>query len=142
MLQSEIGADTSVHANPHTIPHFLWLKWEAELHRKFIRLIPVDINLVDLVWRDRPAANQEPIRIHPVKYAGETWQSKIERLRSHLVSARCDSIVVTSLTEIAYILNLRGNDLPHTPVFKVKLYHHNIHTSFVFKLIERKFAFF
>lgn len=106
-------------ADPHTVPHFLWIQWESELYRKFIRLVKVNRNLVDMVWEGRPQPTEDVIRVHSLNYAGEKWQKKIETLRAHLVTERCDAIVVTSLTEIAYMLNLRGNDLPHTPVFKV-----------------------
>lgn len=66
-----------------------------------------------------------------MKYAGERWISKIGTLRSNLSALNCDAMVVTSLTEIAYILNLRGNDIPYTPVFKVKF---KILKKFVFSL--------
>lgn len=59
--------------------------------------------------------------MHPQIYAGEKWESKFDKLRAHLATYRADAIVLTSLTEVAYMLNLRGNDLPYTPVFKVKL---------------------
>lgn len=76
-------------------------------------------NLVDEIWHARPSPNSEPIRVHPIQYAGEKWQSKVSTIRSTLVSSRSDAIIVTSLTDIAYTLNLRGEDLPYTPVFKV-----------------------
>lgn len=106
-------------ADPRTVPHKMWLEWEELLQLKFIRLIRLNHNLIDLVWLDRPKENTEVIKVHPIKYAGEKWQSKIQTLRKHLVDEQCDAIIVTSLTEIAYLLNVRGNDLPYTPVFKV-----------------------
>lgn len=108
-------------ADPRTVPHKVWLEWEAKLQLKFIRLIPLTHNLIDLVWLHRPKENTEIIQVHPIKYAGEKWQSKIQTLRKHLVDEQCDAIIVTSLTEIAYLLNVRGNDLPYTPVFKVEI---------------------
>lgn len=76
-------------------------------------------NLVDEIWHNRPTPKSEAIRVHPTQYAGEKWQSKVSTIRSTLVSSRSDAIIVTSLTEIAYALNLRSEDLPYTPVFKV-----------------------
>lgn len=110
-------------ADPRTVPHKKWLEWEDKLQLKFIRLIRLNHNLIDLVWLDRPKENTEVIKVHPIKYAGEKWQSKIQTLRKHLVDEQCDAIIVTSLTEIAYLLNVRGNDLPYTPVFKVDKKH-------------------
>lgn len=76
-------------------------------------------NLIDAVWLNRPPPNTKVIKVQEKIYAGEPWQSKIKTLREKLVDDHCDAIIVTSLTEIAYLLNLRGNDLPYTPVFKV-----------------------
>lgn len=101
------------------MPHKVWIEWEAKLQLKFIRLIRMNRNLIDLVWINRPPQNTELIKVHPLVYAGEKWQSKIEKLRKHLAKEHCDAMIVTSLTEIAYLLNLRGTDFPYTPVFKV-----------------------
>ncbi len=73
------------------------------------------------MWKDRPAPTAGTIFVQPLFFAGEKWQTKIMSLRSRLVETRSDAIIVTSLTEIAYLLNLRSNDLAHTPVFKVDL---------------------
>lgn len=75
-----------------------------------------------MVWIDRPKPPADLLEVHPVTYAGEKWQSKVESLRAQLVEERCDAIVISELTDIAYLLNLRGRDLPHTPVFKVRIY--------------------
>lgn len=86
---------------------------------KYVRLIRLNQNLVDCVWKNRPEANINAVQVQPLAYAGETWQSRIHTLRDRLIADRCDAIVITSLTEIAYLLNLRGDDVPYTPVFKV-----------------------
>lgn len=77
-----------------------------------------DFNLVDEVWGEtRPKAPVKPIRVHDIKYAGVDVNSKISSLRSGLVEAGCNAIVITMLDEIAWMLNLRGDDIPHSPVF-------------------------
>lgn len=99
------------------------MQWEAELYVKYIQLIRLNQNLVDCVWKNtnvvRPEPNTNVVQVQALTYAGETWQSKVHALRERLAIDRCDAIVITSLTEIAYLLNLRGNDVPYTPVFKV-----------------------
>lgn len=50
-----------------------------------------------------------------------SWQEKVATLRGHLKLHRCDAMVVTSLTEIAYLLNLRGGDFRYVPVFRAYL---------------------
>ncbi|CAK9187567.1 unnamed protein product [Ilex paraguariensis] len=76
-----------------------------------------DFNLVDQVWKEsRPKPPSKPIRVHDVKYAGLDVSSKLSSLRSELIDAGSAGIVVSMLDEVAWLLNLRGNDVPHSPV--------------------------
>lgn len=106
-------------ADPRTIPHRLWMEWESLFQLKFIRLVRLSQNLIDNVWTERVPDSSAQIKVQPLEHAGEKWQSKVQTLRKHLLKENCDAMIITSLTEIAYLLNLRGNDLPYTPVFKV-----------------------
>ncbi|XP_010255999.2 PREDICTED: probable Xaa-Pro aminopeptidase P [Nelumbo nucifera] len=76
-----------------------------------------DLNLVDEIWKEsRPKLPQKPIRVHNIKYAGVDVSSKLSSLRSDLVEVGCSAIVISMLDEVAWLLNLRGNDVPHSPV--------------------------
>lgn len=59
----------------------------------------------------------ESIRIHPIDFAGRSLTSKIKYLRSMLLKKGCCCTVISKLDEIAWILNLRGSDIPCNPVF-------------------------
>lgn len=74
------------------------------------------INLVDEIWKDRPAPPCQPVRLHELKYAGVDVIWKLSWLRFQLANAGCSSIVITKLDEIAWLLNVRGRDVPHSPV--------------------------
>ncbi|BGP10131.1 hypothetical protein JCM10049v2_006014 [Rhodotorula toruloides] len=81
-------------------------------------------NLVDQIWHDRPSRTQKPIHVHPLKFTGKSAKAKIADLRSYLSSnfptaenSPSPSYLVTSLTAIAWLLNLRGGDIAHNPVF-------------------------
>lgn len=77
-----------------------------------------DFNLVDKIWGgSRPKPPVKPIRVHDIKYAGVDVSSKLSSLRSALAEAGCTAIVITMLDEVAWLLNLRGDDIPHSPVF-------------------------
>lgn len=100
----------------------MWMRWETELNYNDRRLVKINHNLVDLVWfRNKPNYSNNSIQVHETEYSGEKWQIKINKLRHKIASIGCDAMVVTSLTEIAYILNLRGTDIPYLPVFKAYL---------------------
>ncbi|XP_312988.6 xaa-Pro aminopeptidase 1 [Anopheles gambiae] len=121
-LLSELSPEARVGADPQLVPHHAWKALETELSADYIRMVPINRNLVDMIWGGRrPAPRSGAIKVHPVRFAGERWDSKVARLRANLTAMRCDGMIVTSLTEVAYLLNLRGSDIPHVPVFKAYL---------------------
>lgn len=69
------------------------------------------------IWKDRPAVPDHKIEVHPMKYAGETAQSKIRRVRTALCGMGADGMLVSALDDIAWLLNLRGSDVHCNPVF-------------------------
>lgn len=76
-----------------------------------------DPNLVDEIWgQSRPKPPKKPIRVHDLKYSGLDVASKMSSLRSQLVDSGSSAIVISMLDEIAWLLNLRGSDVPHSPV--------------------------
>ncbi|RDI60699.1 aminopeptidase P family protein [Microvirga subterranea] len=79
-------------------------------------LAPVDINLVDVIWVDRPALPQAPVRPHPGQYAGEDAPSKLERIRKKMTEAKVDALVISDPHNLAWSFNLRGGDVGHTPL--------------------------
>ena len=69
------------------------------------------------VWENRPPLPKYKINIQPPEYAGESCRSKIQRLLARAAEADCDAMLITALDEIAWTLNLRGNDVECNPVF-------------------------
>ncbi|KPM36894.1 putative Xaa-Pro aminopeptidase P [Neonectria ditissima] len=81
-------------------------------------LLPIEENLVDLVWATaRPARPCELVSIQPDRLAGESVQNKLTKLRQELEKKHSPGFVVSMLDEIAWLFNLRGNDIPFNPVF-------------------------
>ena len=74
-------------------------------------------DLVDLVWADRPALSCEPVWELDVKYAGLTRREKLAMVRGKMKEMGASVFVIPSLDEVAWLLNLRGNDVLFTPVF-------------------------
>ncbi len=73
-------------------------------------------DLVDLLWSDRPVLSHEPLYILDEAVAGESVTSKIKRLRDAMEEHDADVHIVTTLDDIAWILNIRGNDVLYNPV--------------------------
>ena len=76
--------------------------------------INTDIDLMDEVWADRPSLPKNKVELYDDAYNGEPAQSKIARI---LEKTRHQPILLSALDEIAWTLNLRGTDIPCTPVF-------------------------
>ena len=72
---------------------------------------------MDVLWTDRPVIPDNKVCLHPLKYAGETTESKLSRICESLVKQGADGLLVTALDEIAWVLNLRGSDVHCNPVF-------------------------
>lgn len=69
------------------------------------------------IWTDRPLLPVGEVHVHPMEYAGESCRSKLARVRSALAAEHIDGMLVAALDDIAWILNLRGNDVHCNPVF-------------------------
>ncbi|OLN81514.1 putative Xaa-Pro aminopeptidase P [Colletotrichum chlorophyti] len=81
-------------------------------------LAPLDENLVDLVWAgDRPPRPQEPVKVLSENFSGKDVKTKLKELRQELHKKNSRAFVVSMLDEIAWLFNLRGNDIPYNPVF-------------------------
>ncbi|KAK5166302.1 uncharacterized protein LTR77_008563 [Saxophila tyrrhenica] len=81
-------------------------------------LVAIATNLVDEVWGDKkPARPNEPVKVLGLEYAGKSFEDKIEELRKELDKKKAAGFVVSMLDEIAWLFNLRGNDIPYNPVF-------------------------
>jgi Xaa-Pro aminopeptidase len=76
----------------------------------------VEQNLVDRVWSDRPPRPTAPIALHPLRYTGRSTANKLAWLRQALREARATAHVLSALDTIAWLLNVRGQDIPFNPV--------------------------
>lgn len=73
-------------------------------------------NLVDQIWSDRPAAPAAPARSHPEALAGRSSDEKRAEIGRELRAAGEAAVVLTLPDSIAWLLNIRGGDLPRVPV--------------------------
>jgi Xaa-Pro aminopeptidase len=87
-----------------------------ELAKRNATLVAVESNPVDAVWQDRPAPSAAPAVVHEEKYAGKSSAEKRADLAEWLKAEQLDSTVITALDSIAWLLNIRGVDVVHTPV--------------------------
>ena len=87
-----------------------------KLRTKHIRFAG-DEDLVDALWPDRPPLSAAPVWELGIDYAGEARADKLARVRAAMADEGADAFAVTALDELAWLLDLRGNDVACTPVF-------------------------
>lgn len=78
--------------------------------------IVYDCDLVGMIWEGRPALSEEPAWILEQKYAGETAAGKLARIREYMRENGATVHVLTSLDDICWTLNMRGNDIEFFPL--------------------------
>ena len=75
-----------------------------------------DLDLIDEVWSDRPPMSKEPAFALDIKYTGESTSDKLKRIRQFMDEHHADKHVLTTLDDICWTLNIRGNDIEFFPL--------------------------
>lgn len=73
-------------------------------------------DLIGEMWSDRPALPKSDVFILAEKYCGESFESKIERVRKKMSNLNTNKHILTSLDDIAWLFNMRGRDVKNNPV--------------------------
>ncbi len=88
---------------------------EEQLEHKLVT-IGFNEDLIDEIWTDRPALPAEPVWVLETRYAGKNSSEKIADLRKEMEKLHADVHFITTLDDIVWLLNIRGNDTPCNPV--------------------------
>ena len=88
---------------------------EKKLAKKNIKIV-YDYDLVGMIWNDRPDLSTAKAFLLDVKYAGETFSSKLNRVRESMKEKNANVHVITTLDDIAWLFNIRGGDVKFNPV--------------------------
>lgn len=99
-----------------------WLHTGAEVRRleKALeslngRLVLLTANPLDRIWSGRPAEPLGRVRIQPLEFAGKLARDKIAEMATKVSEGGADALAVTDPSTIAWLFNIRGSDVPHTP---------------------------
>lgn len=100
-----------------------WLHTGAGLHRlkelaerKGFKLKAAEHNFIDAIWAKRPGPPMDVVRVHDLEYAGQPFEDKLDHLAQKLKEAGVGASVLSQPDSIAWLLNIRGSDIPCTPV--------------------------
>ena len=78
--------------------------------------IHADEDLIDIIWKDRPALSKAPVMIYDDKYTGENIKDKLKKVRQKMEEKGATLHLMSSLYDIAWLLNVRGGDISYVPV--------------------------
>ncbi|NKB20214.1 MAG: M24 family metallopeptidase [Alphaproteobacteria bacterium] len=81
-----------------------------------IELVQIEANPLDAAWDDQPPAPLAPVYPHPVEIAGRSTEEKLAEVAATIRGSGAKAAVLTAPDSIAWLLNIRGGDLPNTPV--------------------------
>lgn len=108
--------------NPIRIGFDPWLHTEQELARysqagsAHVTLVPCEHNLVDQLWENQPSRPAAPAFSHPLEFAGKSSDDKLKEVVGRFQGKGAQAAIVTLPDSLAWLLNIRGADLPGIPV--------------------------
>ncbi len=91
-------------------------KWQLRANQSGFTLMPAPVNLIDMVWVDKPWTHNDSAFLHAIAYAGKTFLEKREGIVHFLQQHKADSFLIGNTESLNWLLNMRGYDLPYTPV--------------------------
>ena len=115
----------SAHINPGArLAYDPWLLTEKGLRafrttcaERKAELLPLAENPLDRLWGNaRPLPPAAPVELHPLVYAGRDWQDKVAAFRMVLHSRGMAAGLISDPASLCWLLNIRGCDVPHTPL--------------------------
>lgn len=116
-LCQELSANSRVGVDPFLMGEGVWKGLCKKLKSEGISLVPISHNLIDAVWQDKPSRPLNPAFVLPLQFAGKSWEEKVSKVRAKMTEKKAVVMVISMLDDIAWLLNLRGNDISFNPVF-------------------------
>ncbi len=115
-LAARLSSGDRIGYDPRLITLAQMRRFEAACAEKGALFVPVEENPIDRLWTDRPAPPVAAVALHPLELAGRSAADKLAELAGALGARGADATVLTQTDSIAWAFNIRGGDVPHTPV--------------------------
>jgi Xaa-Pro aminopeptidase len=113
-LEAHAPRETRIGYDPWLLTPAQVARFETAAKTAGAVLVPVDSNPIDAVWTDRPPAPAGQVALYPPKFAGRTAKQKLSDLRKDMKGY--DALLVSDPHAVAWLLNIRGSDVAHTPL--------------------------
>ncbi|XP_014608134.1 PREDICTED: xaa-Pro aminopeptidase 1-like [Polistes canadensis] len=117
-LVSNLPPKSVIGADPNLLSYNKWITLQTTLVAGGHTLFPIEENLIDKVWgKEKPLPAANKIIPQKLEFSGESAGEKVKLYRKIMESIGVKMLIITALDEVAYLLNLRGSDIPYNPVF-------------------------
>ena len=114
-LEENLKENSCLACDGRTISAEQGKAWKVMMDRKNGRFFCKE-DLADSIWEDRPSMSREPVYLVDVKYVGKAREEKIAMVREAMKESKTDVHILSSIDDIAWLLNIRGNDIVYNPV--------------------------
>lgn len=114
-LKNNMDKEKVLGFDGRVISYFQLQEYSSALREKNIKII-TDFDFPGEIWENRPSLPKEKIFVLDKTYSGEDFKDKITRVREEMKKEGADVHIITSLDDIAWLFNIRGRDIPCTPV--------------------------
>ena len=100
VITQNLPEEASIGVDPWCISIDTAQRWERALEKKQQKLVSTSNNLVDQIWKDRPEAELNPVKVQALEFAGRTVADKLQDLREKLMQEKAHSIIICALDEV------------------------------------------
>ncbi|MBE1236891.1 aminopeptidase P family protein [Phaeovibrio sulfidiphilus] len=115
-IEANVSPGSRIGFDPWQVSVELFERLEAACRARGAAMIPCGHNPVDALWSDRPVCAARPAEPHPLAHAGQASSAKRAELAARMRERGEDAVVLSSPEGVAWLLNIRGRDIPYTPV--------------------------
>ena len=112
------SCNTQIGFDPWLMPNMQISKIQKKLRGTDVKLVPLPRNPIDDIWHDQPHAKITKAKIQPIEFAGESHHQKRKRIALKLKKIGAKAAILTLPDSIAWLLNIRGTDIPRNPVMQ------------------------
>lgn len=112
----ENAFNATVGVDPRVISISQKQQWSAVLSRVHGELTTVDENWIDAIWTNQPPLTTNKLLVLDEKYTGMSATEKLKHVRTMMKKIGAETLVISQLDEVAWLYNIRGNDIPFNPL--------------------------
>ncbi len=114
-IETNTAKEDIIAYDPWLITSAQLAAYEKAANKSGATLKPTE-NLIDRIWEDQPPAPKGAVSLHPVEFAGRTAEEKLSEVQSAIADAGADFTVLTDPASLAWLFNIRGQDVVHNPL--------------------------